>query len=198
MTDKRRKKMAQKRYDFAKKIKGEGDNEILYARGILTTDVPGLVKTKTGKYVTPTLRVDEEGNLQNYFYKDDEPLPLYSFAGDGKEKELVQPKMVGKTKEKKILLWVNENGKDSFFALEAWEKQAKRLNMFYKKGQEVVIFAHKTVSKGAVSGAREVFWCIDDISKVEKDFIYKKEKPVETTPAGFAEVTNTSDLPFGD
>lgn len=194
------------RYDFARIFKGEGDNEILYARGILTVGVPGLVKTKTGKLATPTLRIDEEGNLQNYFYKDSKPLPLYDFSGDGKEKELVQPAMVGKTKEKKILLWVQENGKDKFFALEAWESQAKRLNMFYKKGQEIAILAHKVVTKGAVNGQKEIVWCLEDICKVEKDIVYTKsskndtvsEEKKEEVNEGFSTVEDSSDLPFAD
>lgn len=153
------------------------------------------------------MRIDEQNNLQNYFVKDGKPQPLYDFSGDGKEKLLIQPDMVGKTKEKKILLWVNENGKDQFFALEAWETNAKRLNMFYKKGQEICVLAHKVISKGASSGQKEVVWCIDDITKVEKDIVYKKaEKPVEETKAptpavneGFVSVDDdTSDLPFGE
>ena len=197
--------MAQKRYDFARIFK-EGENEYLYARGILTCNVPGLVKTKTGKLVTPTLKVDEQGNLQNFFFKDKEPLPLYDFSGDGKEKLLVQPEMVGRTKEKKILLWVNESGKDSFFAIEAWELQAKRLNMFYKKGNEIAILAHKVVSKGATTGQREVVWCIDDIIKTQKDIIYEKKSSIEgetstssePSSSGFVPVEEQADLPFGD
>lgn len=198
--------MAQKRYDYARIFK-EGENEYLYARGILTCNVPGLVKTKTGKLVTPTLKVDEEGNLQNFFYKDKKPLPLYDFSGDGKEKLLTQPDMVGRTKEKKILLWVNESGKDSFFAIEAWELQAKRLNMFYKKGNEIAILAHKVVSKGATSGQKEVVWCIDDIIKTQKDIIFEKKSstPVsndstssESISNGFVPVQEDADLPFGE
>lgn len=191
------------RYDFARIFKGDDGSEFLYARGLLTVTVPGLVKTKTGKLATPTLRVDEEGNLQNYFYKDGKPLPLFDYSGDGKEKELVQPAMTGNTKEKKILLWVNENGKDSFFALEAWETQAKRLNMFYKKGQPCCILAHKVITKGAVTGQKEVVWCIEDICKVKPDIEYTKkvetkESNTDSSNTGFTPVVETSDLPFGD
>ena len=205
--------MAQSRYDFARIMK-EGENETLYARGILTCNVPGLVKTKTGKLVTPTLKVDEQGNLQNFFYKDSQPLPLYDYSGDGKEKVLVQPSMVGKTKEKKILLWVNENGKDSFFALEAWETQAKRMNMFFKKGESICVLAHKVISKGATTGQKEVVWCIDDIIKTQKDIVYEKKVNENTSTAtstptpteetkpsngGFLPVSeDEADLPFGN
>ena len=123
--------------------------------------------------------------------------------------------MVGNTKEKKILLWVNEAGKDSFFALEAWETNAKKMNMFYKKGQKIAVLAHKVISKGASTGQKETFWCIDDICKVEDDIVYAKkekkdeEKATETIenksadvteemPSGFANVDDTSDLPFAD
>lgn len=194
--------MAQ-RYDFSRTFSGDGESEFLYARGILTVTIPGLVKTKTGKLATPLLRIDEEGNMQNYFYKDGEPLPLYDFTGDGKEKILKQPAMVGKTKEKNILLWVQENGEDKFFILEAWESTAKRLHMFYKKGQEICVLAHKVVTKGTASTPRTV-WCIEDICKVEDDFAAqlkkseKENKNKSETISGFREVEDLSELPFAD
>lgn len=173
--------MAQKRYDYFKIMKDANNNELLYARGILTVDVIGLAKTKTGKLVTPTYRIDESGNMQNFFYsKEGEPFPLYSFRDDGKEKVVSQPNMVGKTKQKNLLLWVNNNGTNTWFRLEAWEHIAKRLNMFYRKGQEVVLLAHKVVTKGAESGKQEEVWIINNINKVEKDFVYNKSNSTDT------------------
>lgn len=168
--------MAQKRYDFFRKFTNNDGNEILYARGILTIEVFGLSKTKSGKLVVPSYRIDEKGNMQSFFStKEGKPFPLYTYKGDGKEKVVSQSELEGKTKQKNLLLWVNTNGTNVWFKLEAWEYIAKRLNMFYNKGQEVVILAHKNTSKGAESGKQEEVWVIDDICKIEKDLIYKKE-----------------------
>lgn len=168
--------MAQKRYDFFRKFTNNEGNEILYARGILTIEVFGLSKTKSGKLVVPSYRIDEKGNMQSFFStKEGKPIPLYTYKGDGKEKVVSQSELEGKTKQKNLLLWINTNGTNVWFKLEAWEYIAKRLNMFYNKGQEVVILAHKNTSKGAESGKQEEVWVIDDICKVEKDLVYKKE-----------------------
>lgn len=167
------------RYDFSKEftITENGvEKQMLYGRGILTIEVIGLAKTNTGKFVVPTFRIDEKGNMQNFFFKQGKPLPLYTFKNGGKEEELSQSPMSGKTKEKKLFLWCNEKGVDKFYRLEAWEFLAKKLNMFYEKGDEVTILAQKVVSKGAETGQSEELWVIQDISKVKKDFEKKKVK----------------------
>ena len=157
------------RNDYARILKPSKDSELLYARGFLTITVTGLTKTKDGRFRVPLFRIDEDGNLQN-FHKNSSgsPYPLYTFAGDGIEKRLKQPRMFGETKEKRLLLWVNENGKDLFFALDAWDLQAQNLNMFYKKGDQVCILAKRntTILPG---GEPMALWNIQEICKITKD-----------------------------
>lgn len=170
------------RCDFAR-IYTDDKYEVLYARGFLTCNIPGLEKIASGMLHTPTLKVDEQRNLQNFFDEDGQPLPLYDYSGDGEEKVLVQPSMVGETKEKRILIWVQKNGDDQFFALEAVDTQAKRMNMFFKKGDPICILAYKRITWNASTGKKEVVWCVTDIIKTQKDNIYRYTKesdaPVE-------------------
>lgn len=165
------------RYDYSRTFKvteNDTEKEYLYARGILSIEVIGLAKTNTGKLFVPTYKIDENDNMQNFFFKDGKPLPLYTFKNEGQEEILEQPEMEGKTKAKKLYLLCEDKGDTKFFRLEAWEYIAKKMNMFYEKGDEVTIFAQKTMSKGAETGQSEEIWIVNDITKIKKDFITKR------------------------
>ena len=149
----------------------------LYATGILTSDIFGLIKNNAGQFVTPVYKVDEEGNIQTYMQKAGKPLPLYSFKFDGKQKTLKQPEMVGKTRVYCLLLKCEQGDgkKPVYYRIEAREEIAIEMNMFYRKGDRISVFAKKYRSTGIETGRSEDVWILQDVSKVKDSFVLKEE-----------------------
>lgn len=190
---------------YSKIIEGTDGVTYLYATGILTCEVPGLVKAANGVLVTPTLRMDDDGNLQNFFFKDGNPQPLYDFCGHKEGVELVQPKMTSKdTKEKKILLMVPIDGekRPEFYQLEAWGNIAKLMNIYYKKGQKISVLCKKNDTKGTSNGKVSDVWRVENISKVIEN--YKNAKGASSTNMNVSigkeekAQEEENDLPFND
>ena len=147
----------------------------LYATGVLTSDVFGLIKNNSGQFVTPVYKVDEEGNVQTYMQKDGKPLPMYSFKFDGKQKKIKQPDMTGKTKYFCLLLKV-EQGDDKkpiYYRIEAREELAIEMNMFYRKDDKISVFAKKYRATGVETGRSEDVWILQDVSKIKDSFVSK-------------------------
>lgn len=162
--------------DFHREI--ETDKGVyLNATGILTSNIYGLVKNNLGQFVTPVYRMDEEGNIQTYMQEDGKPLPLYSFKFDGKQKTLKQPKMKGHTKVYCTLLKVEqgEGKKPIYYRIEAREELAIEMNMFYKKGDKISVFAKKYLSKGIETGKVEEVWILQSVNKIKDSFVSKSE-----------------------
>lgn len=149
----------------------------LYATGVLTSNIYGLIRNNSGIFVTPVFKMDEEGNVQTYMQKDGKPLPLYSFKFDGKQKKVKQEEMVGKTKMHCILLKcdLGEGKKPVYYRIEARGETAIEMNMFYKKGDKISVFAKKYYSAGVETGRSEEVWILQDVSKIKDSFVSKEE-----------------------
>lgn len=149
----------------------------LYATGILTSDVFGLIRNNAGMFVIPVYKLDEEGNIQTYVQKDGKPLPLYSFKFDGKQKTVKQPEMVGKTRMHCMLLKC-EQGDDKkpiYYRIEARGELAIEMNMFYRKGDKISIFAKKYRSSGVETGRSEDVWILQSATKIKDSFVSKDD-----------------------
>ncbi len=152
------------------------EGTFLYATGVLTSDVFGLIKNKSGKFVTPVYRVDEDGSVQAFVQKDGKPIPMYSFKFDGKQKTIKQPDLDGKTKQHCLLIKC-EKGKDQkpvYYRIEAREELAIEMNMYYQKGDKVAIFAKKFRSLGTETGRSDDVWVIQSIQKTKDSFVSKE------------------------
>lgn len=160
--------------DMHKEIETE-NGTYLYATGILTSDIFGLIKNNAGQFVTPTYKIDEEGRVQTYMQKDGKPLPMYSFKFDGKQKTVKQFDLVGKTKMYCLLLKSEQgNGKKPiYYRIEARGENAIEMNMFYKKGDKITVFAKKYRSAGIETGRSEEVWILQDVSKIKDSFVSK-------------------------
>lgn len=149
----------------------------LYATGILTSEIFGLIKNNSGQFVTPTYKIDEEGNVQTYMQKDGKPLTMYSFKFDGKQKKLKQVDMIGKSKMHCLLLKSEqgEGKKPIYYRIEARSELAIEMNMFFKKGDKISVFAKKYHSAGVETGKSEEVWILQDVTKIKDSFVSKEE-----------------------
>ena len=158
-------------------IKDENGVERVVANGFLTLSVPALAKSKSGRWVLPILKTDEQGNLNNWFSKDGKPIELYSLK-DGKEEIWQQPKLDGRTREKALYLLVPKgDGRNEFYKLEAWNNFAKHIHMSLQKGDEVMIVAKKKEGKSPATSKDETVWVLEFIKKFEK-YNAKNEKDI--------------------
>lgn len=149
----------------------------LYATGVLTSEIFGLIKNNKGMFVTPVYKMDEEGKIQTFIQENGKPVPLYSFKFDGKQKTLKQPNMVGKTKMHCLLLKCDagEDKKPVYYRIEARGELAIEMNMYYRRGDKVSIFAKKYFTAGVETGKSEEVWILQDIKKIRDSFVSKEE-----------------------
>lgn len=172
MSDTKKNKMKQ-RFDLKRTdLKSSKGDEILVATGRLSMKLVALGKSpKTGKYVSPTYKIDEKENMQNFYQRDGKPLPLYSLLDGGVEKEWEQPALEGKTKEKNLYLIVGQgNDKDPiFYELRLWDSVARYVHQWCDKGELVLVIARKSIEKSPSDAKVEKeVWVVENLIKVNE------------------------------
>lgn len=162
--------------------------------GRLSMDIEALSKTPKGVYAAPTYRIDNQGNINNFFQHEGKPMELYDLRG-GSEKIYEQKALVDEGKLRSLALALDNPLEDniSWISLQLWGDIAKEVHINYKKGDLVALVAVKNSNKSQATGKTFDIWNVVNIQKVEFEYVKKEDEPVVKS----AEPKVTGEVSYG-